>query len=45
LAATDKFEQLARVALGEKCFATPAVANGLIFFRSYAHLYALGARR
>lgn len=43
-AVADKYKPQARVALGEKCFATPAVANGLLFFRTYSRIFALGAR-
>ena len=43
-AAADKYELLARVPLGEKCFATPAIANGMIFFRTYSRIFALSAR-
>ena len=43
-AAADKFELLARVALGEKCFATPALANNTLYLRTYSRLFALGAR-
>ena len=42
LAAADKFELLGRVALGEKCFATPAVANGVMYLRTYSHVFSLG---
>ena len=45
LAAGDRFELLGRVPLGEKCFATPAVANGLLYLRTYTHLFALGGPR
>ncbi|MCX7006306.1 MAG: PQQ-binding-like beta-propeller repeat protein [Kiritimatiellaeota bacterium] len=41
----DKYELLARVPLGEKCFATPAIANGLIYVRTYSRIFALGARK
>ncbi len=43
-AAADQYQPLARVALGEKCFATPAIANGLIYFRTYSRIFALGPR-
>jgi hypothetical protein len=45
IAAADTYQLLARVPLGEKCFATPAIANGLVFFRTYSRLFALGAAR
>ena len=44
-AAADKFELMARVPLGEKCFATPAIANGMIYFRTYSRIFALGSSR
>jgi outer membrane protein assembly factor BamB len=44
-AKADRFAQLGRVSLGEKCFATPAVANGLVYFRTHSRILALGARR
>jgi hypothetical protein len=44
-ATADKYELLARVSFGEKCFTTPAIANGLIFFRTYSQIFALGPRR
>jgi len=40
----DKFELLARVPLGEQCFATPAVAGGVIYFRTFTQLFSLGGR-
>jgi outer membrane protein assembly factor BamB len=42
LKAGDKFEQLARNPLGDDCFATPAVANGAIYFRTATQLMSLG---
>ena len=42
LAASRKFEVLARVELGEKTFATPAVANGVMYLRTQTRLYSLG---
>lgn len=44
LAAADKFETLGRVALGEKCFATPAVAGGIMYWRTYSQLFAIGGK-
>ena len=34
--------QLARIPLGDDCFATPAVANGAIYFRTATQLMSLG---
>lgn len=44
LAAADKFEVLGRVALGEKCFATPAIAGGIMYLRTYSQLFSLGGK-
>ena len=38
-----RFEVLARNALGEDVFATPAIVDGHIYLRSATHLWALGA--
>ena len=45
LAGGDKFEALARVPLGETSFATPAVANGIMYLRTYNYLYSLGGKK
>jgi len=45
LAAADKFEVLARVPLGEPSFATPAVADGVMYLRTRSHLFSLGGSR
>jgi outer membrane protein assembly factor BamB len=45
LAAGDKFEALARVPLGETSFATPAVAGGVMYLRTYNYLYSLGGKK
>ncbi len=42
LAAADKFELLARVPLGEPSFATPAVADGVMYLRTRSQLFSLG---
>jgi outer membrane protein assembly factor BamB len=42
VAAADQFKLLGRVPLGEKCFATPAISGGQIFFRTYSRIFALG---
>lgn len=41
LAAGRRFEVLARVELGEKTFATPAVADGVMYLRTRTRLYSL----
>ncbi|NOX98651.1 MAG: PQQ-binding-like beta-propeller repeat protein [Verrucomicrobia bacterium] len=45
LAAGRKFEVLARTELGEKTFATPAVADGVMYLRTQSRLYSLGKAR
>ena len=40
--AGPKFEVLARNALGEECYASPAVSRGQIFLRTAGHLYCFG---
>jgi len=45
LAASDKFEVLGRVSLGEPSFATPAVADGVMYLRTRSHLFSLGGKR
>ncbi len=44
LVAADRFEVLGRTPLGEPCYATPAVADGVIYFRTRGHLIALGRK-
>jgi len=45
LTAGRKFEVLARIDLGEKAYATPAVANGVMYLRTQSRLYSLGKTR
>jgi hypothetical protein len=45
LGAGDKFQPLGRVPLGEKCYATPAIAGGVIYMRTYSQLVSVGGRR
>ncbi len=42
LAADHDFEELGRVPLGEGSRATPAIANGRMFLRTYSQLMAIG---
>ncbi len=42
LSASREFEELGRVDLGEKTFATPAVADNIIYLRTQSRLYSLG---
>lgn len=44
LAASEKFKLLARVQLGEKSYATPAVADGVMYLRTLSHLFSLGGK-
>jgi len=44
LAAGEKFELLAKNALGEGSFATPAVAGGRMYLRTFSHLISLGGK-
>ena len=40
----DSFKILGRVALGEKCFATPAIAGGVMYLRTYSQVFSLGGK-
>jgi len=42
LAASREFRELGRVDLEEKTFATPAIANGVMYLRTESRLYSLG---
>ncbi|NCF88903.1 MAG: PQQ-binding-like beta-propeller repeat protein [Verrucomicrobiaceae bacterium] len=42
LAASREFEELGRVDLCEKTFATPAIAGGVMYLRTQSRLYSLG---
>lgn len=42
--AGDHFEEIGRIPLGEESHATPAVANGHLYLRTFRHLMALKAR-
>lgn len=42
LSASREFEVLARTDLGEKTFATPAIADGVMYLRTQSRLYSLG---
>ncbi len=43
IAAAREFKELGKVSLGEGTSATPAVANGTIYFRTKSKLFALGS--
>jgi outer membrane protein assembly factor BamB len=42
LRASDKFEVVHKNALGEECYASPAVAHGQLFLRGLHNLYCIG---
>ena len=42
LAASEQYEVLSRVSLGEPSYATPAVSNGVMYLRTRSHLFSLG---
>ena len=42
LNAGDKFQELARIPLGEGSYATPAVSGGRMYLRTFAHLTSVG---
>lgn len=42
LSATDEYELLGRMPLGEECRTTPAVAGGVMYLRTVSHLYSIG---
>ncbi len=41
IAAAEKFELLARNPLDDKCHATPAIAAGRMYLRTFSHLYCI----
>jgi outer membrane protein assembly factor BamB len=43
--AADKYDLLAINPLGEKSHATPAVANGRMYLRTYSHLISIGGQK
>ena len=45
LAAGESFKLLARIPLGEQSFATPAVAGGAMYLRTYRHLISVGGKK
>jgi outer membrane protein assembly factor BamB len=42
LTASDEFQLLARIPLGELSYATPTVIDGVMYFRTYSHLISVG---
>ena len=45
VAAEKKFRKIARVPLGERSYATPAVANGVMYLRTETKLMSLGGKK
>jgi hypothetical protein len=45
LAASDDFQQLARIPLGEPGRSTPAVAGGVFYLRTESHLFSVGGKK
>ncbi len=45
LAASDKYELLARNPLNETCRSTPAIAGGRMYVRTESHLYSIGGSK
>ena len=43
--AGPKFQVVARNALGDKCFTSPAVAQGQIVLRTVDYLWCIGAKK
>ncbi|MCX7050191.1 MAG: PQQ-like beta-propeller repeat protein [Candidatus Sumerlaeota bacterium] len=44
LAAADKYQLLGRNPLGEKSHATPAIAGGRMYLRTFSHLISIGGK-
>ena len=44
LKAGGRYEMLAENALSDRCSASPAVAHGQIFVRTWGHVYCIGKR-
>ena len=38
----EKYDHVAANALGENCMATPAVCDGVLYFRTQGHVIAVG---
>ena len=45
IVAGDKYEELARISLGQPTSATPAVSDGTLFIRTESHVYSLGGTK
>ena len=44
ITADKTYKPLARIPLGEQCFAVPAVADGVMYFRTKSQLFSLGGK-
>ena len=44
IAADKTYKPLARIPLGERCFAVPAVSGGIMYFRTKSQLFSLGGK-
>jgi hypothetical protein len=44
LAAAPEFAELGRNQLGEGSHSTPAVADGVLYLRTFSHLFSLGKK-
>ena len=44
IAADKTYKPLARIPLGERCFAVPAVSGGVMYFRTRSELFSLGGK-
>jgi len=45
IAAAGMFDLLAKVNLGEQCYATPAIAGGVMYIRTNTKLFSLGGKK
>ena len=45
VAAAGKFVLLAKVSLGDKCYATPAISDGVMYLRTNTKLFSLGGKK
>jgi hypothetical protein len=42
--AAGEYKEIGRNTLGEKCFASPAFAEGRLYIRTKEHLYGIGTK-
>jgi outer membrane protein assembly factor BamB len=43
--AADEFKLLSKISLGEKCYSTPAIADGVMYLRTDTKLMSLGGKK